>query len=102
MAGWKPATGGADERAGRLRLAGEGVFPAFLGNRMPTAARGTLQSILSMAERVSLFVTCIVDQLFPQIGMAMAEVLERLGYELDFPEKQTCRSEEHTSELQSR
>jgi L-lactate dehydrogenase complex protein LldE len=43
-----------------------------------------------MAERVSLFVTCIVDQVFPQIGVAMVEVLERLGYELDFPERQTC------------
>ena len=40
--------------------------------------------------RVSIFVTCIVDQLFPSVGMAMAEVLERLGYEIDFPEAQTC------------
>jgi L-lactate dehydrogenase complex protein LldE len=43
-----------------------------------------------MADRVSLFVTCMVDQLFPKVGMAMAEVLERLGYQLDFPENQTC------------
>ena len=43
-----------------------------------------------MGGRVSLFVTCMVDQLFPRVGMAMAIVLERLGYELDFPEKQTC------------
>jgi L-lactate dehydrogenase complex protein LldE len=43
-----------------------------------------------MGNRVSLFVTCIVDQLFPNVGMAMAEVLERVGYQVDFPEKQTC------------
>src|SRR5690242_19016944 len=43
-----------------------------------------------MGNRVSLFVTCIVDQLFPKVGMAMAEVLERLGYRVDFPEDQTC------------
>jgi L-lactate dehydrogenase complex protein LldE len=43
-----------------------------------------------MGNRVSLFVTCIVDQLFPKVGMAMAEVLERLGYRIDFPENQTC------------
>jgi L-lactate dehydrogenase complex protein LldE len=43
-----------------------------------------------MASRVSLFVTCIVDQLFPQVGVAMADVLERLGYAIDFPEAQTC------------
>jgi L-lactate dehydrogenase complex protein LldE len=43
-----------------------------------------------MGKRVSLFVTCIVDQLFPKVGMAMADVLERLGYAVDFPENQTC------------
>src|SRR5262245_9795485 len=43
-----------------------------------------------MGKRVSLFVTCMVDQLFPNVGMAMVEVLERLGYQLDFPENQTC------------
>lgn len=40
--------------------------------------------------RVSLFVTCVVDQLFPQVGMAMASVLERAGFAVDFPEAQTC------------
>jgi L-lactate dehydrogenase complex protein LldE len=32
----------------------------------------------------------MVDQLFPKVGMAMAEVLEQLGYQVDFPENQTC------------
>jgi len=40
--------------------------------------------------RVSLFVTCIVDQVFPQVGIAITEVLERLGYQVHFPEAQTC------------
>jgi L-lactate dehydrogenase complex protein LldE len=39
---------------------------------------------------VSLFVTCVVDQVFPQVGIAATEVLERLGYEVDFPAAQTC------------
>lgn len=43
-----------------------------------------------MGDRVSLFVTCVVDQLFPNIGLAMTAVLERLGYRVDFPERQTC------------
>ncbi len=43
-----------------------------------------------MPQRVSIFVTCIVDQLFPNAGMAMATVLERLGFSIDFPEAQTC------------
>jgi L-lactate dehydrogenase complex protein LldE len=40
--------------------------------------------------RVSIFVTCIIDQLFPKVGMAMVDVLERIGYQVDFPEAQTC------------
>jgi L-lactate dehydrogenase complex protein LldE len=43
-----------------------------------------------MARRVSLFVTCVVDQVFPRAGLAMAEVLERIGWQVDFPEAQTC------------
>src|SRR5574341_1867609 len=43
-----------------------------------------------MAPRVSLFVTCIVDQLFPRVGMSMVEVLERVGCQVEFPEAQTC------------
>lgn len=43
-----------------------------------------------MPLRVSLFATCIVDQFFPQVGLAMAEVLERAGCKVDFPEGQTC------------
>lgn len=42
------------------------------------------------AGRVALFVTCIADQVFPKAGMAVVEVLERLGYEVDFPTAQTC------------
>jgi len=40
--------------------------------------------------RASIFVTCIVDQLFPKVGVAMLEVLERIGWQVDFPERQTC------------
>src|SRR5436190_19651933 len=43
-----------------------------------------------MGKRVALFVTCVVDQVFPKVGMAMADVLERVGYEVEFPEAQTC------------
>ena len=40
--------------------------------------------------RVSLFVTCVIDQVFPKVGMAMADVLERAGCEVEFREAQTC------------
>ena len=41
-------------------------------------------------KRVALFVTCIVDQVFPNVGLSMAAVLERAGWSVDFPEAQTC------------
>ncbi len=41
-------------------------------------------------KRLQLFVTCLVDTLFPQVGEAAVEVLERLGVEVHFPEAQTC------------
>jgi L-lactate dehydrogenase complex protein LldE len=40
--------------------------------------------------KVSLFITCIVDQLRPQTGRAMVEVLRRLNVEVAFNPRQTC------------
>ena len=40
--------------------------------------------------RVSLFITCLVDQFAPQVGVGMLGVLRRLGVEVDFPPDQTC------------
>lgn len=40
--------------------------------------------------KASLFITCLVDQLFPNVGNAMAAVLERLGVEVSFNDAQTC------------
>jgi L-lactate dehydrogenase complex protein LldE len=40
--------------------------------------------------RVSLFITCLVDNLFPQIGEGMVRVLRRLGVKVGFLEDQTC------------
>ena len=40
--------------------------------------------------KVSLFVTCLVDQFFPEVGMSVVSVLRRLGVEVDFPLAQTC------------
>jgi L-lactate dehydrogenase complex protein LldE len=40
--------------------------------------------------KVSLLIPCFVDQLSPQIGMDVVRVLRRIGYEVDFPEEQTC------------
>ena len=40
--------------------------------------------------RASLFVTCVVDQFYPEVGESAVRVLRRLGVELDFPKGQTC------------
>jgi len=42
------------------------------------------------ATSASLFATCIVDQLFPQVGVSVVRVLRRLGVQVDFPPDQTC------------
>lgn len=38
----------------------------------------------------SLFVTCIIDQLYPDVGESVVSLLRRLGVNLDFPGAQTC------------
>ena len=40
--------------------------------------------------RVTLFVTCVVDQFYPEIGESVVNVLERQGVSVDFPAAQTC------------
>ena len=40
--------------------------------------------------RVALFVTCLVDLVVPEVGVATARVLQRAGHEVVFPEGQTC------------
>ena len=44
-----------------------------------------------MAQKsVSLFVTCLVDQFYPEVGEATVRLLRHLGVEVDFPADQTC------------
>ena len=39
---------------------------------------------------VSLFVTCIVDMVYPGTGVSVVKILEHLGVEVRFPMGQTC------------
>ncbi len=43
-----------------------------------------------MSETVQLFVTCVIDAIFPQVGRDVVEELERNGVTVEFPEDQTC------------
>jgi L-lactate dehydrogenase complex protein LldE len=45
--------------------------------------------------RVSLFITCFNDTLFPQTGRAVVTLLERLGHTVEFPLEQTCCGQMH-------
>jgi L-lactate dehydrogenase complex protein LldE len=40
--------------------------------------------------KVSLFVTCLVDQLFPKVGESTVNVLRHAGCEVEFDDRQTC------------
>ncbi len=40
--------------------------------------------------RVALFITCLTDQFYPHVGMAVTKILERLGCTVAFPANQTC------------
>ena len=45
--------------------------------------------------RIALFVTCLVDTLFPDVGKATVALLERLGHQVHFPARQTCCGQMH-------
>jgi len=47
--------------------------------------------------RIALFVTCLADTLFPDVGKATVTLLERLGHEVEFPEAQTCCGQMHVN-----
>lgn len=45
---------------------------------------------MSDKKQVQLFIPCFVDQLYPETGMNMVKVLEKLGCEVHYNPKQTC------------
>jgi L-lactate dehydrogenase complex protein LldE len=47
--------------------------------------------------RIALFVTCLADTLFPDVGRATVRLLERLGHQVEFPQAQTCCGQMHVN-----
>lgn len=43
-----------------------------------------------MSKNVALFITCLTDQYYPQVGVAITKILEKLDCQVVFPEGQTC------------
>lgn len=46
--------------------------------------------MIDQQKRIALFVTCVIDQIMPNVGVDTVKVLRRAGYEVDFPAEQTC------------
>jgi len=49
--------------------------------------RGDLNQV---SKNVQLFITCIIDTLYPEVGEAVVHVLQKAGVSVDFPTDQTC------------
>ena len=47
--------------------------------------------------RIALFITCLADAMFPEVGRATVQVLERLGHSVEFPADQTCCGQMHVN-----
>jgi L-lactate dehydrogenase complex protein LldE len=47
--------------------------------------------------RIALFITCLADGMFPEVGQATVRVLERLGHQVEFPQQQTCCGQMHVN-----
>lgn len=45
--------------------------------------------------QIALFVTCLVDGMFPDVGRATVALLRRLGHEVVVPKAQTCCGQMH-------
>jgi len=43
-----------------------------------------------MPHNVALFITCLTDQFYPHVGVAVTKILEHFGCTVCFPQEQTC------------
>jgi L-lactate dehydrogenase complex protein LldE len=47
--------------------------------------------------KIALFITCLADAMFPDVGKATLRVLGRLGQNVEFPAEQTCCGQMHVN-----
>ncbi len=50
----------------------------------------SMHSKMMQLKTVALCVTCVVDQVMPEVGVATVKLLRRAGFEVEFPQAQTC------------
>jgi L-lactate dehydrogenase complex protein LldE len=76
------------DKAGSGRLASSlQVRRDLAANLLPVARKAGV--------RIALFITCYNDTLFPETGIAVVRVLEKLGHTVEFPRAQTCCGQMH-------
>src|SRR5690349_15630547 len=68
------------------------MFTACIPPRRPLIYRLTGEETRGppMAHNVALFITCLTDQFFPNVGIAVTKLLEHFGCRVEFPSAQTC------------
>jgi L-lactate dehydrogenase complex protein LldE len=76
--------------ARRWKVTGCGIDCAIIASGRGNSQRRPPIVHNLMMPRVQLFATCLVDSIAPQVGFAVATVLDRLGCEVHVPEGQTC------------
>ena len=45
---------------------------------------------MTVPKKVQLFHTCIINEVYPEVGLSVVNILERLGVEVEVPAAQTC------------
>jgi L-lactate dehydrogenase complex protein LldE len=68
------------------------VFPDGAEYCKPRGGETSIAPIAptSMSHNVALFITCLTDQFYPHVGIAVTKILEHFGCNVHFPREQTC------------
>jgi L-lactate dehydrogenase complex protein LldE len=55
-----------------------------------TQTSATMQKTISKSMRIGLFIPCFIDLIYPEVGIAALELLEKFGLNVEYPLDQTC------------
>lgn len=69
--------------------AGEGFYFGARSREFDSRA-GASQGRMASTMKVTLFIPCFVDLMYPQVGMAMVRIFEKLGHRVECPEGPAC------------
>src|SRR5437870_2086129 len=91
-AGFGKSVGGIQKSGQRERCGARFQRAANAFSRIPDQARRR-ESVAEKRHRfmkVTLFIPCFVDMFYPNVGISVVQILERLGHTIDFPEELSC------------